>query len=90
MESELSRVVDALPGLVWTAPLGDEIDFLDQRWFDYTGFSRDESYGRGWQGAVHLEDLDEMVGRWEAISGCSEPSEMVVRLRRSDGAYRRP
>jgi PAS domain S-box-containing protein len=89
METELSRVVDALPGLVWTASLGGEIDFLNQQWFDYTGFSRDESYGKRWQAAVHPEQLDEMLGRWEAITGCREPGEMVVRLRRFDGAYRR-
>ena len=89
MESELSRVVDTLPGLVWTASLGGEIDFLNQQWSDYTGFSRDESYGRGWQAAVHPEELDEMVGRWQAITRCGEPAEMVVRLRRFDGAYRR-
>ena len=47
MESELSRIVDALPGLVWTASAGGEIDFLDQQWFDHTGFNRDDSSGRG-------------------------------------------
>ena len=85
MESELSRVVDALPGLVWTASLGGEIDFLNRQWSDYTGFSRDKSYGKGWQAAVHPDELDETVRRWNAITGCGEPGEMVVRLRRFDG-----
>jgi PAS domain S-box-containing protein len=89
MESELSRVVDALPALVWTASLGGEIDFLNQQWLDYTGISRDESYGRGWHSAVHPDELGGMVARWEAITGCGEPGEMVMRLRRFDGAYRR-
>ena len=89
MDSELSRVVDALPGLVWSASPGGEIDFVNRQWSDYTGFSRDASYGRGWQAAVHPEELDEVVERWEAITGCGEPGEMVVRLRRFGGAYRR-
>ncbi len=89
METELNRVVNALPGLVWTASLDGEIEYLNQHWFDYTGFSRDESYGRRWQAAIHPEELDETVGRWEAIASCGKPDEMVVRLRRFDGAYRR-
>jgi PAS domain S-box-containing protein len=57
MENELSRVVDALPGLVWTALPDGHIDFLNQRWCRYTGLSVDEAYGRGWQIAIHPEDL---------------------------------
>jgi len=37
MENELSRVVDALPGLVWTALPDGRIDFFNQRWCEYTG-----------------------------------------------------
>ena len=31
MEIQLSRIVDALPGLVWTALPDGHIDFLNQR-----------------------------------------------------------
>jgi PAS domain S-box-containing protein len=89
MESELSQVVNALPGLVCTASPAGDIDFLNQQWFDYTGFSRDQSYGGGWQAAVHPEELDATVGRWEAIISSAKADEMVLRLRRFDGAYRR-
>ena len=89
MESGSSRVVDALPGLVWTASLGGEIDFLNQQWFDYTGFSRDGAFGGAWQAAVHPGDLGEIVGGWGAITRGGKPAETVVRLRRFDGAYRR-
>jgi hypothetical protein len=32
MENELSRVVDTLPGLVWTALPDKHVDFFSQRW----------------------------------------------------------
>ena len=44
METELSRVVDALPGFVWTAFPDGQIDFLNRRWCEYTGLSVDEAY----------------------------------------------
>jgi PAS domain S-box-containing protein len=88
MENELSRVVDALPGLVWTAPPDGHIDFVNQRWCEYTGLSVDEAYGRGWQTAIHSEELPQLLERWQSILASGEPGEMEARLRRFDGEYR--
>src|SRR6266851_3061585 len=88
MENDLSRVVDALPGLVWTAIPDGHVDFLNQRWCEYTGLRIDEAYGRGWQAAIHPEDLPELLERWRSILASGEPGEMEARLRRFDGEYR--
>src|SRR5260370_25866449 len=88
MENELSRVVDALPGLVWTAFPDGEIDFLNPRWCEYTGLSVDEGSGQGWLTAVHPDDLPGLVERWRSILASGEPREMEARLRRFDGEYR--
>ena len=88
MEIELRCIVDALPGLVWTARLDGHIDFLNQRWCEYTGLSVDEAYGRGWQTAIHPDDLPELLERWRSILASREAREMEARLRRFDGEYR--
>src|SRR5882724_4379856 len=88
MENELSRVVDALPGLVWTAFPDGEIDFLNHRWCEYTGLSVDEGSGQGWLSAVHPDDLPGLVERWRSVLASGEPREMEARLRRFDGEYR--
>jgi PAS domain S-box-containing protein len=88
MESELGAVVDALPGLVWTAFPDGQIDYLNQRWSDYTGLGVEESLGRGWQAAVHLEDLPRLLAGWQANSASRVPVETQVRLRGPDGKYR--
>jgi PAS domain S-box-containing protein len=89
MEDDLSRVLNALPVLVWTALLGGQIDFLNQRWCEYTGLSLEEACGRGWQAAIHPEDLTALLGRWRSILASGESAEMEARMRRSDGDYRR-
>jgi PAS domain S-box-containing protein len=61
MENQLSRIVDALPGLVWTALPDGRIDFLNQRWCEYTGLSVGGAYGQGWQITVHPQDLPELL-----------------------------
>jgi PAS domain-containing protein len=43
MEGEPGRAVDALPGLVWTASPDGQIDFLNQRWREYTRLGVEES-----------------------------------------------
>lgn len=50
----LDALIDSIPGFVWrTAPDGS-VEFLNQRWFDYTGMTPDEARGTGWMNAVHL------------------------------------
>jgi PAS domain S-box-containing protein len=86
MEYEFSRVVDALPGLVWTALSDGRVDFVNRRWCDYTGAGVDEVLGQGWQRAVHPDDLPELLERWRNMPAAGD---MEARLRRFDGTYRR-
>ena len=88
MENDLNRVVDMLPGLVWTALPDGQVDFINQRWCEYTGLSGAEACGEGWQTAIHPDDLPELLDRWRSILASNAAGEMEARLRRSDGEYR--
>jgi PAS domain S-box-containing protein len=88
VQDELSRLTDALPGLVWTALPDGDIDFSNQRWCDYTGLSAEEAHGRGWRDAVHPDDLARLLERWPSDLADETRGEMEARLRRFDGEYR--
>ncbi len=88
MKNKLSRVVDALPGLVWTALPDGRIDFLNKRWCEYTGLNAEEACGQGWETAIHADDLPEVLDRWHSVLASGETLEMAARLRRFDGTYR--
>src|SRR5882724_4872908 len=88
MENELSRVVDALPAFVWTAHPDGQIDFLNQRWTEFTGLSLDRSYGRGWQTAIHPQDVSRLLEAWQRSPVNGAPVATEVRVRRSDGDHR--
>jgi PAS domain S-box-containing protein len=83
-----NRIINALPALVWTALPDGHVDFLNQRWCEYTGLSADDARGFGWQTAIHPNDLPELLERWRSILASGEAGEMEARLRRSDGEYR--
>ncbi len=87
-EIKLRQVIDTIPTLAWRNLPDGSKDFLNKRWHDYTGLSAEESYGWGWQAAVHPEDLPSLLERWRQFRASEEPGEIEVRVRRYDGVYR--
>lgn len=88
MELDFTSVVDALPGLVWSARSDGSIEFLNRRWRDYTGREHCAPFDLEWRAAVHPEDLNRWESQWQSASGAAQPWELELRLRRADGAYR--
>jgi PAS domain S-box-containing protein len=88
-EREQFRLLaEALPQIVWTARADGVQDYLNRRWFQYTGLSAEESRGDAWMRAFHPEDLLEYEQRWRHSLATSEPFEAESRCRRLDGVWR--
>jgi formate hydrogenlyase transcriptional activator len=83
---DLRLLVDAIHALSWSSRPDGSVEFINQRWREYTGLSSDELLRLGWKATVHPEDLT-LFQKWEA-SNNPKPSECEVRLRRSDGLFR--
>ncbi len=88
MHVDLSRVLDGLPAMVWTAVPDGRIDFVNQRWSDYTGLGLDDAEGWKWQSVIKTDDLAGLLERWRSILASGQPDEMEARIRRFDGQYR--
>src|SRR5438876_12295018 len=80
-EVKLRQVVDMIPALVrfWSNLADSPHDFSNQGWRDYTGISSEEARGRGWQAAVHPDDLPKLLEPWREVvaagkaGGCERP-----------------
>src|SRR5438128_286756 len=88
MEIDLGRLIDALPGLVWTARPDGGAEYVGKRWLDYTGLSFDEAAGAGWMAAVHPQDAPRLLAAWVDIIASGDIGEVEARIRRFDGVYR--
>jgi formate hydrogenlyase transcriptional activator len=79
-----------IPALVrfWSNLTAGPNDFSNQRWQDYTGISSQEARGRGWQAAVHPDDLPELMETWREMVAAGKAGEFETRLRRHDGVFR--
>jgi PAS domain S-box-containing protein len=87
-EQRYRDLADAMPLVVWTARPNGELDYYNQRWFDYTGLTLEQTQGRGWQSVLHPDDLQNCVQRWNEAISTGQPYEIEYRWQRADGVYR--
>src|SRR3954451_11053330 len=89
-ERRYRSLAEAIPQIVWTARPDGHVDYLNRRWFEYTGASEAESGGRhAWRAAIHPDDVAEHRDRWARSVESGDVFEMECRFRRrSDSSYR--
>src|SRR6202140_4743380 len=87
-EDRLRLVIDTIPAYAWSARPDGSVDFINQRFLEFTGRSIEDMLGRGWGSVVHPDDLMTYVGDWHAAVATGEPMENEARVRRMDGDYR--
>jgi formate hydrogenlyase transcriptional activator len=86
--ARLRTIIDMVPSFLWTSLPDGSKEYLNKRWYDYTGLSLEEGQGWGWKVVVHPEDLDRLVREWLALVDSRKPGELETRIRRYDGVYR--
>jgi PAS domain S-box-containing protein len=79
---------DSLSQLGWTARPDGYMDFCNQKFHEYTGFTAEELYGWGWSKVVRQEDYPRILELWSNSLDTLAHFEMKIPLRRHDGTYR--
>src|SRR3989475_971953 len=86
--ARLQTVIDTVPSFLWTSFPDGSKEYLNKRWYEYTGLSLEQGKGWGWKVVVHPDDLDQLVREWRALLDAPKPGELETRIRRHDGEYR--
>ncbi len=87
-EKELRGVIDSVPANVWSTSPDGAVDFINQRWQEFTGLPPTNALGWNWETAVHPDDRGRFVANWQAALKNGQAMESEVRVRRADGEYR--
>src|SRR5258708_9098833 len=87
-EDRYRTMIDAIPTMAWSALPDGSFEFANQRWHDYTGLSAEQLRGWGWKVAVHADDSETVIGKWQALLASRHSGEIEGRVRRFDGEYR--
>ena len=87
-ELSFSLLADAVPAILWTARADGSVDFLSDKLYRYTGFTREQAMDWGWTAAIHTDDVAVCQSKWEHSIRYGEPIEVEYRIRGADGSNR--
>jgi len=87
-EFHIGTVIDAIPGLVWSALPDGTLEFCSQGWLEYTGMSLEEVRSKEFAALVHPEEKSDFVEKWGTALTHGHPFQTEARIRRADGCYR--
>jgi PAS domain S-box-containing protein len=88
-EEHYRFLAESIPQIVWTAQPDGSSEYFNQRWYDYTGLSRETDGAELARGVVHPEDIKQVLEGWRRAYETGESFDVELRLRRgSDGSYR--
>lgn len=73
--------------MVWSLTPDGTVDFVNQRWLEYTGLRIDEALANS-ASIVHPDDLPRVIETWLVNKAAGTSDEDEMRLRRADGEYR--
>ena len=54
VERRFRFLSDRIPQIIWTSQPDGKVDYVNQRWFDYTGLTLEQTRGWGWKLVVRL------------------------------------
>ncbi len=86
-ERELRDVVNTVPAHVWSTSPKGEVDFVNDRWLQFTGLALDEAFGWKWEAVLHPDDRARVVADWHTAAKNGQAMESEARVRRADGEY---
>jgi PAS domain S-box-containing protein len=87
-ERELRDVVNTVPAHVWSTSPEGEVDFVNDRWMQFTGLALDEARGWKWEAVLHPDERARIDADWHAAVKNGQAMESEARVRRADGEYR--
>ena len=88
-EEQFRFLAESVPQIVWTSAGINGNDYINQRWYDYTGLAPVATGDRAnWAAAIHPDDLAPTNQRWKHSVDTGEFFEIEYRFRRHDGVYR--
>jgi PAS domain S-box-containing protein len=87
-EEQFEAFANSLPELCWMARSDGHIFWYSERWYEYTGTTRESMEGWGWQRVHDPEILPAVMERWKLSLETGTPFEMEFPLRGADGVFR--
>jgi PAS domain S-box-containing protein len=87
-EGRYRFLADAVPEFIFTTDAKGFWEYCNQRWYDYTGLTVDQSMGRQWTTVIHHEDVAKATAEWADAVRTGTVYEAEYRILSREGKYR--
>jgi PAS domain S-box-containing protein len=87
-EHYFRRLADTIPVMIWITRADGYCTYVNQKWYDYTGHSPENTLGREWMNIVHPDDVQQMETGFQAANASQVPFNLEYRIKGIDGRYR--
>ncbi len=84
---EFKFVIDLMPQMVWATQPDGYHDFFNQRWYEFTGLSYEDTKDKGWSLVLHPDDYERTWKVWQKSLDTGTLYEIEYRMRKFDGTY---
>ncbi|MEO6187210.1 MAG: PAS domain-containing sensor histidine kinase, partial [Ginsengibacter sp.] len=88
LKERFETMANNIPNLAWISDADGSISWYNDRWYEFTGTTKEQVDGWGWQSFHDPKRLPSVIERWEKCIATKEPFEMVFPLRAADGSFR--
>ena|GEM_PF-440103 len=87
-EARFRTLADNISQFAWMADPTGSVFWYNQRWFNFTGTTLEETVGGGWKQVVHPDYFDQVTQKYDQCIEQGEVWEDTFPLRKDDGTYR--
>lgn len=84
-EQDFRNAVELNPQVSWTALPDGQIEYLSERWREWTGIT---NVGEAWRQGLHPDDRTRSLDAWAQAARLGQTYDVEHRIRRADGSYR--
>jgi PAS domain S-box-containing protein len=79
-EARFRQLADAMPQFVWTARPDGFLDYYNEKWYEFTGFSRENFGDMSWGPILHPDDVKRACDTWSESAGSGRPYSIEYRF----------
>jgi PAS domain S-box-containing protein len=87
-EQQFRTLANSIPQLAWMADPDGWIFWYNERWYEYTGATPQETEGWGWQSVHDPAVLPAVLEQFKNSLSTGEPFDMTFPLKGADGVFR--
>ncbi|MGE5463170.1 MAG: PAS domain S-box protein, partial [Syntrophothermus sp.] len=87
-EKRFRILSNAVPSIVWTSTPDGRLQFVNDRWYDFTGLPRQEEAPLWTDLKLHPDDAQHFFQEMRAVKSAQTEAVVEARIRQYDGSYR--